>query len=127
MSHFVNYECKVSNLENLKKALTEMGYQYTEKTTITDYYKKDRFVALAVVQNEEKIPVGWNIEDGELKLYADWFMTNINQKNFTDSISQLNSKFLVQEACEAEGWFIDLDEIVENEQGEIEIVAVRYA
>ena len=127
MSHFVNYECKVKNLDYLKQALTEMGYQYSEKVTITDYYNKKRYADLAVVREGQLLPIGWTTEGEELKLYADWFNTGVNQRQFTDRISQLNSKMLVQEACEQEGWYVDLDEIVENEQGEIEIVAVRYA
>lgn len=127
MSHFVNYECKVENLENLKKALTEMNYNYEENVTIVDYYGKRRPVVLAVMRDNKKLPVGWNLENNELKLVADWYGTKINQKQFTDKITQLNSKFLVQEACEEEGWYVDLDEIVENEQGEIEVIAVRYA
>lgn len=129
MSHFVNYACKVVNKEYLKRSLEELGYSYLENVMIQDYYKKQRKVDLAVVRNNVKLPIGWveNEETNELDLIADWFNTGVNQNQFTQKISQLNSKYLIQDVCEDNGWFVDPDDIFINEEQKIKIKSVQYA
>lgn len=129
MSHFVNYACKVVNKEYLKRSLKELGFDYSEDEIIEDYYKKHRKVELAVVRNNTKLPIGWerNQETNELDLIADWFNTGINQNQFTQKISQLNSKYLIQDVCEEKGWFVDPDDIYVDEEQKIKVRGVQYA
>lgn len=128
MSHFVNYKCKVVNKEYLKKSLKELGYDYSEDEIIQDYFKKQRRVELAVVQNNVKLPIGWvkNNETEELELIADWFNTGINQHQFTEKISILNSKYLIEDVCEEHGWFVDPDDIFVDEEQQVKVKAVQY-
>ena len=127
MSHFAVYTCNVSNLEYVKKGLEEMGLGYQENTTITDWFGQKREAKLAVVENGKLIPLGWVEEKGELALQADWYKVSYSEKQFTDKISQLHSKYQVIDICEENRWDVDMDSINVNEQGEIEIFASAFA
>jgi len=128
MSHFAVYECKVSNLDYVKRALGEMELGYIEHTTITDWSNRKLRVALAVVKNERVLPLGWTInkETNQLELQADWFVLPFSQKDFTDKISQLHSKYQVIETCKENRWHIEEDDITINDKGEIEIIATQF-
>jgi hypothetical protein len=132
MSHFAAYECKVDNLEYVKKAIAEMGYGYKENTTITDWAKQKRNVALAVVdKNGQLLPLGFAIkktEKGEeLECVADWFMTPFGEKEFTNKVAQLHDKYRVLDICEQNRWNVNEEDITVNEKGEIEILATQWA
>lgn len=127
MSHFAVYTCNVSNMEFVKKALGEMGLGFKENTQITDYYGQNRHAELAVVKDGTVLPLGWVRENGELGLQADWYKVPYSEKQFTDKISQLHSKYQVLEVCEENRWNVDKDDITLNANGEIEIIATQFA
>lgn len=128
MSHFAIYDCNVSNLEYVKKALGDMGLGYKEGTTITDWYGQNRKAELAVVKDGKVLPLGWvKNEQGELGLQADWYVLPFSEKQFTDNISQLHSKYQVLDVCDENRWSVSPEDITFNEAGELEIVATQFA
>lgn len=127
MSHFAVYTCNVSNMEYVKKGLKEMGLGYKENTVITDWYGQHRKAELAVVNESGKLlPLGWVRENGELGLQADWFKVPYSEKEFTNKISQLHSKYQVMEICEDNRWSVD-DVVMNEETGELEVLASSFA
>lgn len=127
MSHFAVYTCNVSNMEFVKKGLAEMGLGFKENTQITDWYGQNRQAVLAVVKDGAVLPLGWVRENGELGLQADWYKVPYSEKQFTDQISQLHSKYQVLEVCEENRWNVDAEDITMNANGEIEIIATQFA
>jgi hypothetical protein len=133
MSHFKAYECKVDNLEYVRRAINEMGYDVVENTTIVDWAKQSRKVALAVVDKDGKLlPLGFAVakdEKGntELQCIADWFMTPFGEKDFTNKVAQLHDKYRAIDICEENRWNVDYDSITVNEHGEIEFLATQWA
>lgn len=127
MSHFAVYTCNVSNMEFVKKALAEMGLGFKENTQITDWYGQNRQAELAVVKDGTVLPLGWVRENGELGLQADWYKVPYSEKQFTDRISQLHSKYQVLEVCEENRWNVDAEDITMNANNEIEIIATQFA
>ncbi|CUB54092.1 DUF1257 domain-containing protein [Bacillus toyonensis] len=127
MSHFAVYTCNVSNMEFVKKGLAEMGLGFKENTQITDWYGQNRQAELAVVKDGTVLPLGWVRENGELGLQADWYKVPYSEKQFTDQISQLHSKYQVLEVCEENRWNVDAEDITMNANGEIEIIATQFA
>ncbi|MBJ7935533.1 DUF1257 domain-containing protein [Bacillus cereus] len=127
MSHFAVYTCNVSNMEFVKKGLAEMGLGFKENTQITDWYGQNRKAELAVVKDGTVLPLGWVRENGELGLQADWYKVPYSEKQFTDQISQLHSKYQVLEVCEENRWNVDAEDITMNANGEIEIIATQFA
>lgn len=127
MSHFAVYTCNVSNMEFVKKGLAEMGLGFKENTQITDWYGQNRQAELAVVKDGTVLPLGWVRENGELGLQADWYKVPYSEKQFTDQISQLHSKYQVLEVCEDNRWNVDANDITMNANGEIEIIATQFA
>jgi len=114
-------------MEYVKRGLQEMGLDYKENATITDWYGQTRKAELAVVKNGKVLPLGWvrDTETNELQLQADWYVLPWSEKEFTNKISQLHSKYQVMDACEENRWSID--DISINEKGEIEILASSFA
>jgi hypothetical protein len=129
MSHFAVYTCNVSNLEFVKQGLQEMGLDSKEGVQIKDWYGQTRTAELAVVQDGKVLPLGWvrDEETSELGLQADWYVLPWSEKEFTNRISQLHSKYQVIETCEENRWNVDADSITMNEAGEIEILASTFA
>ncbi|EOO44415.1 MULTISPECIES: DUF1257 domain-containing protein [Bacillus cereus group] len=127
MSHFAVYTCNVSNMEFVKKGLGEMGLGFKENTQITDWYGQNRQAELAVVKDGTVLPLGWVLQDGGLALQADWYKVPYSEKQFTDQISQLHSKYQVLEVCEDNRWNVSEDDITMNANGEIEIIATQFA
>lgn len=112
-------------MDFVKKGLEEMGLQYKENTQITDWYGQNRKAELAVVKNGEVLPLGWVREKGELALQADWYKVPYSEKQFTNQISQLHSKYQVMEVCEDNRWSVD--DVLVNDAGEIEVLASSFA
>jgi|SRR5579875_4201041 len=131
MSHFKAYECKVDNLEYVKKAIMEMGFGVKENTTIRDWAHQNRNVALAVVdKNGKLLPLGFAIKTTngkqELECIADWFMTPFSEKQFTEKVAQLHDKYRVLDICEQNRWNVEESDITVNEKGEIELYATQW-
>lgn len=127
MSHFKVFDCNVSNIDYVKKAVQEMGYGIKENTVITDWAKQQRQVAVAVVDEKGKLmPLGWQVNNGKLDLYADWFMTPFSEKQFTQRVAQLHDKYKVLDTCEQNGWNVEADDIVTNDAGELVITASKW-
>lgn len=129
MSHFAVYTCNVHDMNYVKRGLVEMGLDYKENVIIEDWYGQKRRAELAVVKDGELLPLGWvrNEQTNELELQADWFKVPFSQKQFTDKISQLHSKYHVLQVCEENRFYVDEDNITVNENGDIEILAVQFA
>lgn len=128
MSHFTVYDCNVSNVDYIKKALEEMGLGHKTNTKMTDWYGQTRQAEIAVVQNGKVLPLGWlRNEQDELQLQADWFdCRGIRQADFTQQVQQLHAKYQVLDTCQEAGWSVDINDINMNSQGEIEILATSY-
>lgn len=131
MSHFAVYTCNVSNMEYVKKGLQEMGLGFKENQKITDWARQERNVELAVVKDGKVLPIGWNRKtvDGQetLDLVAEWFQVPLREKEFTNQISQLHSKYQVLDVCEENRWNVDESDITFNANGELEILAYSFA
>jgi hypothetical protein len=127
MSHFAVYTCNVSNMEFVKKGLEDMGLGYKENAKITDYFDQVRTAELAVVKDGKLLPIGWVREGEKLNLQADWYKVPYSEKQFTDQIGQLHSKYQVLETCQENRWNVDEDSITVNAAGEIEILASTFA
>jgi hypothetical protein len=126
MSHFAVYTCNVSNMEYVKKGLEEMGLGYKENAQITDYYRQNRQAVLAVTKDGNLLPLGWVANNnGGVDLQADWFKVPYSEREFTNKISQLHSKYQVMDVCEENRWSID--DININSEGEIEVFASSFS
>ena len=127
MSHFKAFQCKVDNVEYVKRALAEMNLGYKENCVIEDWAHQKREVVLGVMKDGKLLPLGFAQEGKELKLYADWFMTGYSEKQFTSKVAQLHDKYRVLDICDQNNWNVQEEDITVNEKGEIEILATQWA
>lgn len=113
-------------MEFVKKALEEMQLGHEVDVTIIDYFKQKLNVDLGVTNNGKSIPIGFIQKNAEkIELQADWFKTPFAEKAFTTQLSQLHSKYNVINTCEENRW--NIEDIVVNDAGEIEIIATQFA
>jgi hypothetical protein len=132
MSHFAVYTCNVSNIDFVKRGLEEMGLSHKTNQQVKDWAGQNVNVELAVVKDGRVLPIGWNQKtDAEgnqtLELTAEWFQVPLREKEFTNQISQLHSKYQVLQTCEENRWNVDENDIQFNQNGEIEIMAYSFA
>lgn len=132
MSHFAVYDCNVSNIEYVKRGLQEMGLGFKENQVINDWARQSRTVELAVVKDGKVLPIGWNRKTDEegnqtLDLVAEWFQVPLREREFTNKLSQLHSKYQVLDVCEENRWNVDESDIKFNANGELEILAYSFA
>ena len=127
MSHFATYECKVSRIDFIKQALQEMGYGFKENEIVKTDFGESREAALVVMRGNKPLSVGFCRNENDLELVADWWKLGIPQKEFTNKLSQLHSKYQVLETCEENRWFVNEEDITVNAKGEIEILASSFS
>lgn len=125
MSHFVHYDCKVNDLNAIKKSLLAMNLSYQENASITDYYKETRNVALAVKKNDQLLPIGFEHVNGEYKLVADWYRTGFQEKQFTETLQQNHDQFVALSMLENQNWYVE--SIQKNQNGELVISASKWS
>lgn len=128
MSHFQVYDCNVSNVDYVKRALAELNLGFNEHVTMKDYFNQTRQAELVITKDGKQLPIGWlrNKETGALELQADWFATGLREKEFTNSIGQLHAKYQVLDTCEENGWYVDPQEITMGANGAVEVLATRF-
>lgn len=126
MSHFATYQCPIDNKDYIIKALDEMGFDVMENCTITDWAQQHRKVDLGLVSREsgQLLSVGFIKKDEQYEIVADWFGF-MPEKVFTERLAQLHDKYRVLDMLEGTSW--NVTDIVENENGEIEILATSWS
>lgn len=135
MSHlttFKNNSLINTKREALGRAVAEIGLEidYNHKNVKNTWI--DEPVDAAFKKDGNHIPVGIRFStnaDGEeeVVIAGDFWGTGLDQKTLTNRIAQVYQKNKVIETCEQSGWFVDQENIITKENGDIVIEASRYA
>ena len=123
MSHYVEVDCKVDNAEALKKALEEMGYNYTEGSHQIRSYGQKRTFELSVVKDGNQLPIGWIKKDEELVLEGDFYNTGIKSSAFGKEVSRLHTKHKTSDWLLKKGYRVKHE--VDNE-GRAVVVGTKW-
>lgn len=131
MSHFVKYECKIKNEEELVRSLKSLGFGISKDAVIVDWGKREKHVTAAILLNEESVknvtgvdnkfvkgknyPLGYSVKNDEVFLESDWFMLPFSEKQFNNKLKVENTKHLVHDAVQDAGFIVDKDFFVNND------------
>ena len=132
MSHWVTKKSEVLknvSIPTLQKALEDMDLKLDQsQKSIRNSYGQDQ-VDAAIVKQGKPASLGFKFTENngktEATLTGDFFMTGINEGTFIDQLSQNYQKHNVLDKLSEKSWIVDMMET--NENGEIEIEAVKWA
>ena len=135
MSHLTQYSNNsLVNCDRarLGEALKEVGISLDyENRTIKNQWIEET-VDAAFIHDGKRIAVGINFKmvDGKetVEVAGDFYGTGLNQKELTNKIAQVYQKHDVVQKCRDQRWFVDgnVEDMKENENGDIVIQAYRY-
>jgi hypothetical protein len=119
MSHFTKVETKINDLVSLKKALEQLGWQYTHDETgqgVTVRGYRGQTTRAELVINMGRYDIGVvKTESGNYELVADWWGVETT-KGLTEQevVKELNAKYAYQRvvaAVEEAGYTIDQNSV----------------
>lgn len=125
MSHLVKVDVKVDNTEALKQSLEEMGYEVREGQHTLSAWGWKMNCDFSIKKNGRQLMVGFKeLEDGTIKIEADWYGTGIGREKFQEDLNQLHSKHKTVNIVRKKGWKLGKEKVLED--GTIEIRASRW-
>ena len=124
MSHFTTVTLLISDLEELKICLRELGYTIIPDTTIRGYGNSKQTVDLAV--STDGYPIGFRKNfTGEYEVIADWWgVKGTNEKEFTTKLKTIYAERKVVKFANKKKYIINKSEIKEGTR--IELVRRSY-
>ena len=132
MSCWRNYSCKALkdvNLENLKKALSEMGLTLNmNKTTVHGIYEgRSAKVDGVLVSSGKELSLGLvvNGEDGCVEVVGDFWRTGLNEADFNANLGKIYQKIEMLSRLELSGYTVE--SVEETADGGVEIEAYAWA
>jgi len=92
MSHFTTVAVQITNIEDLKTCLKEMGYIILDVKVVRGYGNSKQVVDLAIKPTADSYPIGFRkLPTGEFEVVADWWgVHSIKEKEF---MGKLKSTF----------------------------------
>ena len=126
MSHLVNVEVELDNMDAVKQALEEMGFQTRhEEHTLGAYGWKMKCDLSVQKKNGSQLMIGFKQqEDGKIRVEADWYGTGLNRGEFTQKLQQLHAKHKVVNVLKKRRWQVGNPTV--NADGSISLVASRW-
>ena len=132
MSHFTKVATKINNLTALFKALEKMNLKYTtaEQGVEVRGYKGQKLAAEVSI-NMGKYDIGVvKAEDGNYTLVADWWgvetTRGVTEQEFVEELNKEYAYARVVQACEEQGYQIQAEDIQQNEDGTVKLVATKW-
>lgn len=128
MSHFTTVKTKITDLDVLKKALSELGYAYSSgRTTVQGYEGTTRAVDFGV-RTGEKYGIGFVKEGASYKIVADWWQVNqdsgIDQADFVANLTQRYAYRKVLSEAKRQNWTKVKEEKMDD--GTIKLVLAKF-
>jgi hypothetical protein len=123
MSHYTKVDCKVDNMDALKKALSEMGYGYREGSHDITSYGQTRTLELSVLRDKAQMPIGWIKEGSNLALEGDFYGTGINSVEFGNEVSRLHTKYKTEDWLKKKGYRVKHEV---DEEGRMVVVGSKW-
>jgi hypothetical protein len=132
VSHFTKVATKINNLTALFKALEKMNLKYTtsEQGVEVRGYKGQKLAAEVSI-NMGKYDIGVvKAEDGNYTLVSDWWgvetTRGVTEHEFVEELNKEYAYARVVQACEEQGYTIQAEDIQQNEDGTVKLVATKW-
>lgn len=132
MSHFTKCELKMVNLQAIKNACDDLGWEYQEATaeqgvTVRGWRGQTLEAEMSINMGKYDIGVVKN-ENGTYDLVSDWWgietTKGLTENELKNTINQKYQYHNVKIACEDKGY--EVEEEVNQEDGSIQLVVRRW-
>ena len=132
MSHFTKCALKMTNLQAIKKALADLGLNFTEQENnqgvVVRGYRGDSLkAAISVNMGRYDIGIIDNL-DGTYGVTADWWGVETthgtSEEEFQNMLGQKYQYHNVKQACEEKGYTVE--EELNEEDGSIRLVVSKW-
>ncbi len=126
MSHLTQIAIELDDLNAIKEALVEMGYEVREGKHRLSAFDWNMEADLSVQKNGRQLNIGFmQKEDGVIDIKADFWNTGVNQKNFREQLQQLHAKHKTISIIRKKGWKVGNATTLED--GSIKLTATRWS
>lgn len=96
MSHFAKYECKIKDIDALKKAIVDLGYGWEDTKQVKSRYgtyTQDVVLGMKTKsKGGESLPFGFAKQGDTYQLVGDFYGTSINSTKLTKDLTQHSIK-----------------------------------
>ena len=123
MSHFTTIKVQIKNSEILHQVLQELGYQVECNTKVRGY-RGDTTQAEYVIRQKNGYDLGFRRSGENYEIIADFWGTNINQREFVNSITQKYAHKTLMATVQEQGFNVEDEEVLED--GTVRVVVGRW-
>lgn len=111
MSHFTRIKTKIQDIENLKRALNDLHYQFeTGQLNVRGYQGKTEAVELAI-RTETNFDIGFRQEGDIYECVADWWGVKLKQEEFLNQVNQRYAYHRTVQELERQGYHVAEEQV----------------
>jgi hypothetical protein len=123
MSHFTRVRTQLRNIETVKHALEDLGYNVTEGKVRGHQGQLEH--ADLVINTGSSYDIGFRKDGDAVIMVADFWGLRINRDQFLKQLSQRYAYHTIMEQAEVQGWQAVAEE--RQQDGSIRLVMQRWA
>lgn len=125
MSHFSRISTKLRDIDTVKEALNDLGYQVRKKAPVRGFSQWEKIEADIVITAEDGRDIGFRDQGGEIEIVADfWARGEFDREAFIEKVTQRYAYRTIIEKAEEQGFEVVTEE--NQEDGSIRIVVQRW-
>ncbi len=127
MSHFSNIKTQIRNLDSLKAALTDLGFDWKSgPRPVRGYQGQTRKAEVVVEQNNDyDIGFSWNGQEYEMVADLQYWQQDLSVEGFLKRVTQNYAYHTVINETSNQGF--QVAEQQKNEDGSIRLVVQRWS
>lgn len=123
MSHFTRVRTQLRDLDTVRRALEDLGFEVAEEATVRGYNGQQEKADL-VVQTGSDYNLGFRREGQNVVMVADFWGLRIDRAGFLNRVAQRYAYLTVLDQAETQGWQSVTEEV--QEDGSIRLVMQRW-
>ncbi|HLV43462.1 MAG TPA: DUF1257 domain-containing protein [Aggregatilineales bacterium] len=123
MSHFTRVRTQLRDLQTVRRALEDLGYEVEEGRTVRGYGGQETDADL-IVRTGSQYDLGFRQEGGAILMVADFWGLRVDREAFLNRLTQRYAYLTVLEQAQTQGW----QSVTEETQpdGSIRLVMQRW-
>jgi hypothetical protein len=125
MSHFTTIKVQIKDGEVLQQVLQELGHEVVRDGMVRGY-QGDKTAASFVIRRSNGFDIGFRRRDGDedYEVIADFWGTQMNQKQFLDEIQRKYAYRMLMNTVAQEGYNVEAEEVMAD--GSVRVVVGRW-
>ncbi|HOA23390.1 MAG TPA: DUF1257 domain-containing protein [Aggregatilineales bacterium] len=123
MSHFTRVRTQLRDLDTVRRALEDLGFEVVENAPVRGYNGQQERADL-VVQTGSEYNLGFRREGQNVVMVADFWGLRIDREGFLNRVTQRYAYLTVLDQAQKQGWQSVAEEV--QEDGSIRLVMQRW-